>query len=180
MNGYTARQKRRAGFTIIELMIVIAIIPIVTAAVVIPMIEYPRLYAAMEADREMAEQARVALQWMGRDVRQAPFVLHAAGPYRTTGETLVLAMPEGAGAAVVVWSTDQGALTRTEFAGKNARHLSERMILASPKTSLIIKMSPRPPETSRVTVTINSSRMIMDREREFSLSGEFSLRRTKP
>jgi len=167
-----------AGFTLIELVIVMTIMSIVTLAVAVPMIEYPRLYATVEADQAMAREARNVWQWLGRDLRGANSVLAQAGPYQTQPSgTLVLANSGAGNAKLVVWKTENGALTRLEFADLEAKQAVGRMTLAQPKTSLALTFDAPPPNSSRVTVALESRRPILNQDRTYSLEGEFHLRR---
>ncbi len=177
----TTHRRSDTGFTLIELVMVMAIIPIVVLAVAIPLIEYPRLFSAMEADREMAEQARNVLLWMGRDIRQAASVKVQAGVYKTSEQgALVLAMPERMEVEIVVWIVNEESICRMEFAEQEAEKILNKMTLAMPKSSFRLKMDAQPPSTSKVHVTINASRSLMDKDQEFSLSGEYSLRSMIP
>lgn len=169
---------RQDGFTLIELAIVLAIIPILAVAVAVPLIKWPQMYANIQADREMAEQARNAIQWMGRDIRQAASVLPRAGSFKTSpSDTLVLAVPEGAEAKVVVWSCKEGVLSRTEFADPLAEKPLDRMPLALPKASFLLNWDADPPATTWIEVSIDLNRSVMDKDREFSLSGKFWIRK---
>jgi prepilin-type N-terminal cleavage/methylation domain-containing protein len=169
---------RSKGFTLIELLIVMTITPILALVIAMAMIEYPRLYATIEADQEMAQEIRNAWQWMGRDIRQAEKILPQAGPFQTaSANTLVLSRPAGEKTRVVVWTIEAGALTRLEFSDPEAKVLADKITLARPETSFSLDLDQPAPDASRVRVRLESRRPILAQERKFSLSGEFRLRR---
>ncbi len=173
------RPRGQAGFTLVELVIVMAIIPIVAVAVSIPLIEWPKLYAGIQADREMAEQARAVLKWIGKDVRQATAVLPSWGPYQTEShQALILEMPAGTETRAVVWvSTEQG-LSRIEFSDDNDRKPVDQTMLASAKATLNFDLDEPPPDTACVDVAVDLERSVLERDLEFGLSGLFCMRRS--
>ena len=171
-------RKSQAGFTLTELAIIVAILPIVVMGVVLPLIEWPKQYAAIAADQEMDQQLRNAIQWMGRDIRQAEAVMEQAGSFKTSANnTLVLAAPENESPRVIVWTVEGDALTRAVFSDAEASSPLEKITIMQPQGSFSIKFDKKPPDASKLRVTIKAGRNILDRAREAELSGEFHLRR---
>lgn len=176
MKKLSTQHNNPAGFTLIELMIVIGIIPILTMMLVMTLTLYPRKYAEIEQDRLMTEQARNALGFIGRDIRSARAVATGAGTY-TTGEsdTLVLNMG-GGGARRIVWTIQDGAIVRIVFADDDGQRESGRMKLSGSAAKLAFVFDSWPPTTSRISVKVKLARPIMDQERNIDLGGNFFLR----
>ena len=170
MNG-----RNRTGFTVIELMIVLAIIPIVTMVLAMGMIQYQSLFAGIRADQEMAGEARTAMQWIGRDLRQSSGVREKAGPYATSAAgAIALAGPGGKG--VVVWTVENNALKRIEFLDAQGTPVSAQSFAAD-GARLDLDFGAGPATAARrVGVRILCSRQLLDERREFELSGRFGLK----
>jgi prepilin-type N-terminal cleavage/methylation domain-containing protein len=164
--------KTPAGFTVIELMIVLACMSIFTVIVAGGLIQYRQLYAEIGADQEMANEARTALKWIGRDLRSSSGLLPAAGPYALSENTVVLAGPGGTGA--VVWTVKDGALKRIEFSDPAAPGVTQAFVPAGAR--LAVDLGGNAAAARRVGVKIACSRPMLDHAREFELSGRFRLR----
>jgi prepilin-type N-terminal cleavage/methylation domain-containing protein len=72
-------RKREAGFTLIELMIVLAISSVVIAAVFATFISQQKSYAVQTKVSDMQQNARAALTLMERDLRMAGFGVSDSG-----------------------------------------------------------------------------------------------------
>lgn len=162
--------RKNAGFTIIELMIVLLVIPIVTGVVAVGLIEHERAYAGLAAEQEMAGEARNVMKWVGRDVRQAGAVLPQAGSYAASAGALVLSGPGGKGA--VVWTVDRDVLKRIEFSDPAGAPTAEQAFTA-PGARLELDA---PAGARQVGVRLTCSRQLLEERREFGLSGRFGLK----
>ena len=167
-------RKSAGGFTVIELMIVLTIVPVVTMVLAVGMTEYQRLYAGIGADQEMAGEARTVMKWIGRDLRQSNLVLEKAGPYATSAEgTLALVGPGGKGA--VVWTAGNDGLKRIEFGEDLATPIAEQSF-AAPGARLVLDYGGAPATARQVGVRVVCSRPLAEERREFELSGRFGLK----
>lgn len=76
-----------AGFTLIELMITLAISGIIVAAIYTAYIAQQRTYLAQDQVAEMQQNIRAALIFMGRDFRMAGYDVSQTGNYGMTSAT---------------------------------------------------------------------------------------------
>jgi prepilin-type N-terminal cleavage/methylation domain-containing protein len=113
-NMITTTQKTkncRSGYTLAELMIAMSIALVVVAISTGSMIFISQWYFGLGNYLQMNQQSRIALEWIGRDLRMSSAVVV------TSDEDITLTIPTGGGANRTVrywWSDDQSSFMRTE------------------------------------------------------------------
>jgi type II secretory pathway component PulJ len=166
-------------------MIVVAIIGILSPIVAHFIDFHPRVFEEIEQDRQMTEQVRTAMAWMGRDIRSARSVVTKAGPFQMSASgPLILASSEERH-QFVVWTvsdepTQAGALVRIEFDDRQAQDSTNRLVVAAPQARLNLAFKAQPPQSSNVAVRVGLTRTVMDRARSVEVTGLFALRARKP
>jgi len=174
------RQTRSAaGFTLVEIMIVVAIIPIVTFTVAALLIGLPRLYADIENRRVADQQLRTAMQWMGRDIRAADGVSPAAPGESGPGPELRLSMPEETPERLVVWRIEDGFLARTSYADPDGKNLHDRMVIVSKPADFSVSVTYLEGRDRPVSIgaTVSAKNAGQGEPFVLELSGEFCPRR---
>lgn len=61
--------RSQTGFTLVELVLVIVLLAIVSAVVAIPLMEGARAYTSTEVRTDLADQGRLAIERMAREIR---------------------------------------------------------------------------------------------------------------
>jgi len=108
-----SRLSTKAGFTIIEMMIAIAVIGIVTSQVLAVFTSQHRTYIAQERVISIQEDARLVADMILMDVRMAGFMVPVASG--------IASIDGGTGAADVLCSSDGSVISASSLAEATAR-----------------------------------------------------------
>ncbi len=167
----------QTGFTYIEMMIALVLIPILAVMMGKILTIFPKQYEEIDRERTMTEQARSALAWMGRDIRGADRILPGAGEYSTSSSGTLVIDSGHDDAKLVVWAIKKDALLRLEFKDSGAKEESDRLVFTAKSANFLLNFDKEPPGTSQVGINLQLARMVMDKQRKVNIMGLFGIRK---
>lgn len=106
--------KHKIAFTLIELLIVIAIIAILSGTLWLTLIYYERCAHTYQLQQDMHDQARLAIQALIKDIANASAVVNAVANWQQNPNILILKLadPESAKAQFVIYEARNYTLFR--------------------------------------------------------------------
>lgn len=103
-----------AGFTLVELVLVIVLLGIVSAVVAVPLMEGARIFSSGEVRADLNNQGRLAVERMAREIRMARSRTAADLPGCCNAGTLNF---YDIGGKQIIYTFSGGNLTRQDMAG---------------------------------------------------------------
>ncbi|MBI2054937.1 MAG: prepilin-type N-terminal cleavage/methylation domain-containing protein [Candidatus Sungbacteria bacterium] len=146
------------GFTLIEIMVYVAILAVISAFLLQTLISFSAVYRKVQAERDVLANARGAMETLGLEIRGAKNVYTPTSALSATTSQLSL--------ATSLSSNVNEALTYVDFYVDNKRLYSKREgAAASPITSenvevaefLVERVTAGTRESARITLTLTSA-----------------------
>ncbi len=167
-------RSRRQGFTLMELMVVLAIMSILVTPLIYLEVFYAERYRSTMAHQDMAEAGARVLDWIARDFRASGGLLESRGETRLAGNRLIL---KGENDRVILYALDEkrNAITRAEHPpGEGA----EPMVLTLAEHVAEFRFDPVDPSASMLHIRLRFSREMIHSVDGMTLSC-FTSRRVK-
>lgn len=96
---------KRRGFTLIEILIYVALLAVLVAAIVQVIPTLGKSARALRSERRLANAADLAIESLIRDIRQASEIITSSSSFGVNPGVLVLRLPQAPGSQTIVSRT---------------------------------------------------------------------------
>jgi len=140
----TPKERRQKGFTLIELMIVVAVLSALIAPLAVLEIHSTERFHGGIIRRDLAEAGARSLEWIAHDLRTAVAVRDRLGDQVLAPDRIILQQPDG---RTVIYFRDPNlrALLRTEYAPDGQTALATTTLALDLKVFAIEPVDPNAP-----------------------------------